>query len=444
MTRPAMIEKHRGEYREGLKKVFRQRINLFSYIALAALTLELILGVTFFRGFLRRDDMPGVIGGIIASAALLATSSFSKTLRSQKVRGFFFSILFVAIAVLAAVAHPELITHLGITLILLALFSSTLLLPWTATETAVIGLVALALYLPVTRKAGTCLTGELYGINAILLAVAATVCTIVKRSETVMRGKDFALQKEIEEKNAAMTKELELASIIHDSLIPKSMTSDAVDIAVVYKPMLSIGGDYAKFHALDKGRFFFMIADVTGHGVSAALLVNRIHTEIENLIRRDLSPGEFLRSLDRFIASDFGKMGIFLSAFCGVLDLAHGVLTYSSYGHPPQILFQRKDKAVVLMESQTFLMGIGMDSNDIHQLKVGFNKGDRIFLFTDGIIEAKSPAGEEFGEARLEEFVKENADLAVTGLNDKLIAELGSFQLDKQYDDIFMVSIEIK
>jgi sigma-B regulation protein RsbU (phosphoserine phosphatase) len=444
MTRFIMAEKFKNGYSVELEKIFRQRINLFACISIGALVLELFLGYLFFKDILSKDDMPGIVGGISVSAALLVTGRFAKTLGRQKARGFFISILLMSIAVLAAAAHPDIMAHLGITLVLIVLFFSALLLPWGAAEALAIGGLAVILFMTITRFTGTFVNNEVYAINATLLAVAGVVCAIVKKGETVMRQTDFAMRMEIEEKNAIMMRELELASTIHRGLIPKSMTSESVDIAVTYKPMLYIGGDYAKFHFLDKDRLFFIISDVTGHGVSAALLVNRVHTETESLIRQELPPGEVLKRLDRFITSDFGKMGIFLSAFCGMLDIKNKTLVYSNYGHPPQILFQRGNKSIVLMKSQTFLMGVGMDSGDIHQIKVSFNKGDRIFLFTDGIIEAKAPSGEEFGEERLEAFIRDNAEADVVSLNTRLISELSAFQHDKQHDDMFMLSIEIK
>jgi sigma-B regulation protein RsbU (phosphoserine phosphatase) len=252
------------------------------------------------------------------------------------------------------------------------------------------------------------------------------------------------LKKEIEEKSKIMVEELEIANKIHSGLMPKSVRTDLVDIAVDYKPMLYMGGDYARFHFIDKEKLAFMIADITGHGVSAALLVNRLHTEIEELLRLKIDPGEMLKRLDRFIKSDFGKMSIFLSAFGGLLDFKSRKLTYSNFGHPPQILYRKADSKIIYMESQTFLMGIGLDDSGVYQMTIDFEKGDKIFLFTDGIIEAKAPSGEMYGNKRFEEFVRQNGALYVADFNEKLMATLKEFQAGEQSDDIFLLSIQIK
>ena len=106
-----------------------------------------------------------------------------------------------------------------------------------------------------------------------------------------------------------------------------------------YLPVYYIGGDYTKFNFLEKDKLIFIITDVTGHGVPAALLVNRIHSEYERLAKEGYSPGELLRELNKFIEEDFGSSGMYLSAFCGLLDFKKMKLTYSNYGHPSQLLF---------------------------------------------------------------------------------------------------------
>ena len=444
MKKNIIPEKFRSEYRAELSRLFHFRINLFCYIAIFAFSAEVILGLIFFRRLLSSKDMPGVIGGMVFSLLLLVTGSISRSLYLQKARAFFFSFLLVLIAVLAATAHPEVISFMGITLILLALFSSVLLMPWNWAETAIIGVFALVNFVWIYRVSGTFVNNEIFGINIVLLSVATFVCALVKRSEAILRKKGFVYQKDIEEKNAIMAKELELAKKIHKSLMPKSIKDDLVDIAVTYKPMFYMGGDYAKFHFVDKNKLIFVLADITGHGVSAALLVNRIHTEIERSIGESLEPGELLKSLDDFINRDFGKMGIFLTAFCGLLDFSEKKLIYSNYGHPPQILLQSKENKIVLMNPQTFLMGIGMEAGNVYNNDVAFEKGDRLILFTDGIIEAKGPEDEFFGRDRLENFAKDNVRLDVVEFNNKLAEEVNRFQSGGQDDDIFLLTIQTK
>jgi len=437
-------ERFREEYKNELRRIFDQRINLFCYIAISAFFIEVVLASFWFRRLLSASDIPGVAGGTILAFIILFSGKFKRRLIIHKIRGFFFSVFLISIAILAAAAHPDVIANLGITLILIGLFASVLLLPWNILETAALGVYTLVSFIGVYEMSNTYVNYEIFGINITLLVTATIICMVVKRSEEIMRQKDFVMKKEIEEKSRIMVEELEIANKIHSGLMPKSVRTDLVDIAVDYRPMLYMGGDYAKFHFIEKDKLVFMIADITGHGVSAALLVNRLHTEIEDLLRLKVDPGEMLKRLDRFIKSDFGKMSIFLSAFGGLLDFKGRKLTYSNFGHPPQILYRKSDSEIIYMESQTFLMGIGMDEGGVYQMTIDFEKGDKIFLFTDGIIEAKAPSGEMYGNKRFEEFVRQHGALYVADFNEKLMEELKEFQNGEQSDDIFLLSIQIK
>lgn len=432
------------EYFSELKKIFYIRTNLLSIIAIAAFSLELVLGLTVFRDILSKKDMPGIIGGISFGVILLATGRLNRSFSLQKGRALIFSLLLLLIASLAALAHPEIIQYLGISLVLFALFASALLFPWTALETCLIGLFALISFIAAYLSAGIFRDGEIFGIETILFGVAVLVAAGAKRSEEILSVKAFLSQKEVEEKSAAMAKELELARKIHAGLMPESFSNEFADIAVTYKPMLYIGGDYARFYFREKSRLLFIVSDVTGHGVSSALLVNRVHTEIERLARDGKGPGDVSKSLADFIERDFGKMGYYLSAFCGELDFDKKRLAYSNHGHPPQILVHSKDDSIEFMESHTFLMGIGMDPDNLYSSEIPFSRGDRLVLFTDGIIEAKDEKGELFGYDALKEFVRSHRSLAAADFNKALLERISAYQNDKQSDDIFLLTIEVK
>lgn len=444
MVKQIIPDRFKDEYRRELARLFYLRINLFCYIAIFTFSLEILLGAIFFKHLLGEKDMPGIASGIIFAVILLITGNITKRLWYQKARAFFFSFLLILIAILAASAHPEIMPFMGIGLVLIALFTSMLLLPWSLIEAVIIGAFALVNFLWIYIACRTFVSMEIFSINAILLFMAIFIAAVAERSEDILRKKNFAAEKEIDEKNSVMAKELELAKKIHKSIIPNSVNHRLADIAVMYKPIFYMGGDYAKFHFVDDDRLLFIVADVTGHGVCCALLVNRVHAEMERLVREDFSPGAILKELDEFINRDFGKMGFFLTAFCGLLDFSNSRLIYSNYGHPPQILLQSREKTIVLMQPQTFLMGIGMDASNIYNNDIAFTRGDRLILFTDGIIEAKNSSKEEFGSRRLEDFTRENSTLDVEEFNKTLIEKLDNFQSGLQDDDIFLLTIQTK
>ena len=445
MIKEIIPDRFKKEYKQELAKLFHLRINLFCYVTIAVFFIEVLLGFILFKHLLGVKDIPGIIGGIAFAIISLLTGNITKKLWYQKARALIFSFLLILIAILAVTAHPEIMSFMGIGLVLIALFMTILLLPWSLIEVVIIGAFTLASFLMVYISSNVLPSAEILGINAILLFVAVFVAIVAEASEDISRRKIFAAGKEIDEKSALMAKELELAKKIHKSIIPHSVNNKLADIAVMYKPMFYMGGDYAKFHFIDNDKLLFIVADVTGHGVCSALLANRVHAEIERLVRGDdLSPGTVLKELDEFINKDFGKMGFFLTAFCGLLDFSSNKLIYSNYGHPPQILLQSKENSIVLMQPQTFLMGIGMDASSIHNNDIAFEPGDRLILFTDGIIEARDSSKQEFGSKRLEDFVQDNNILDVETFNQALIKKLDDFQAGVQDDDIFLLTIQTK
>ncbi len=431
-------------YDAELGRLFYLRVNLFCYITVAAFLIEIAAGLTFFRHIISARDIPGITAGLVCSIALLLTAKLNESLIFHKSRAAVFTILLISIGVLAAPAHPELIQHMGITLILFSFFVSVLLLPWGAKETTAISIFTLILFIWIYRITGAFVGDDIFAINTVILAVALIIGIIVKRSEGILRRKNFLSKKEIEEKNAIMMQELEIARKIQKSIIPHSMQSELADIAVTYQPMFYMGGDYAKFSFTDKEKLIFIMADITGHGVSSALLVNRIHTEIESIMRGHPMPGELLKRLGGFIDQDFGRMGFYLTAFCGMLDFSCQKLVYSNHGHPPQILVQSQENNIIFMDSQTFLMGIGMADERVYDAEVNFRRGDRLILFTDGIVEARNKGGELFGYENLKTFARDNMGLDVNEFNKQLLEKVNNFQWNAQTDDIFLLSIQTK
>jgi sigma-B regulation protein RsbU (phosphoserine phosphatase) len=274
--------------------------------------------------------------------------------------------------------------------------------------------------------------------------MGAILSFAVRKKEAARDVENFVLLKKIEEKNEQMRRELELATRIHKTLIPHSVSTDMVDVAVMYLPMYYIGGDYAKFHSIDKDRFLFVICDVTGHGVSAALLVNRLHTEFERLVRDGKEPGALLKELNDFITKDFGEINMFLSAFCGLLDFKTMKLLYSNHGHPDQYIYRVTKSDIQRLSSDASLLGLPIADENTYQHAVSFSKGDKILLFTDGVLDARNKDGESYGEARLEGFIKSRHALDTGRLNQSLVDELNSFKDGPFTDDIFILSIHIK
>jgi sigma-B regulation protein RsbU (phosphoserine phosphatase) len=339
----------------------------------------------------------------------------------------------------------------------LSAFFISFIIPWQAFEVALVGALHIIGYTSIYAWAVLTAPNPVDVNNLIFvqggyvdglffLVVAIIICMVIRKRDDEGDKKRFALLKEVEAKNMQMAKELALARDVHKTLVPKSTSTQNASIAVSYVPLLAVGGDYATFHVTKEGSLFFLIGDVTGHGIPAALLVNRIYGEIESLVARNTEPGKLMRELDRFVGEHFKHTEMYFSVCSGLLDFKEKTLLYSNYGHPPQILHQNKDNKITLLESQTYLLGIdGSDTGQaIYEGKLRFDNKDRIVLFTDGIIEAKGPDGEMYGMERLEALVKSRSGEQPGTFNSALLEAVDAYRAGPLDDDMFLVTIDIK
>jgi len=331
------------------------------------------------------------------------------------------------------------------------LFTVSFTIPWRPREIIVIFLFHAAAFsqlfmqiCPDPFSGGSAALLQNYYDGMLLIFMGLILCYVLRREESARQAENYLLFKEVESKNAQMQRELELATRIHKTLIPRSISTDRADVAVLYLPMHYIGGDYAKFQFIENDRLVFIIADVTGHGVPAARMVNRLHTEVERLIRERKSPGMLLNELNDLIVRQFEGINMFLSAFAGLLDFREMKLTYSNHGHPAQYIYHIKNSAIARLPSQSSLLGLSGSGPEACEHSIGFDRNDRILLFTDGVTETRNRNGEFYGEDRLERFVKDNCALGVEQLNQCLLEDLDNFKKGDFEDDIFILSIHAK
>jgi len=153
---------------------------------------------------------------------------------------------------------------------------------------------------------------------------------------------------------------LDLARRVQAAIIPKPQRSEWMEVAVAYRPLLGVGGDYAHVHFTTPDVLRVSIGDVTGHGVPAALLANRAHSLIDQLVREELPPDEMLRRLNGLILSSFQQETTFMTFLSAAVDLRQGRVFLSNAGHPPALLLRRQDGVVTVdeYESQCTFLGI--------------------------------------------------------------------------------------
>lgn len=199
----------------------------------------------------------------------------------------------------------------------------------------------------------------------------------------------------------------ELRSIadIQRSLLPaKCPQVPGLDLAVHYRTATRAGGDYYDFFPLPNDRLGVFIADASGHGAPAAVLMAVVHSIAHTRPDPPLRPGEFLTHLNAHLTRRYTKpSGSFVTAFYAVFDPLNATLNYASAGHnPPRLLRAADGFKVALNRAQKLPLGIKTDETYLEQT-VPLLPGDQVVLFTDGVIEAVNPEGDMFGSHRIDE-----------------------------------------
>lgn len=210
----------------------------------------------------------------------------------------------------------------------------------------------------------------------------------------------LALEKE------RLEREMELASQIQKQILPKSTPLlEGFELAGWYRPARHVGGDYYSFLTLSADRLALVVADVTGKGMPAALLVSTVHSAARLLLDR-VGPGpEFMSLLNNHIceSSNSNKFITFLFAW---LDLEAKQISWINAGHNPGLLVRHGGEVVPLPSSGVPLGLIPTVRYRAATLDLG--PGDLVCLYSDGITEAEDPDDEQYGQERLEDLLREN------------------------------------
>jgi sigma-B regulation protein RsbU (phosphoserine phosphatase) len=238
-----------------------------------------------------------------------------------------------------------------------------------------------------------------------------------------------------------LKREVEIARQIQESLLPKEIPKwVGLDIYAFIKPSSSVGGDYYDFLSND-GRYAFLIADVSGHGIGSALLLSSLRSVIRLTYEFAQDIPKLLSSINRIIYNDTSKIGMYSTVFIG--EYRHeGVLVYSNAGHIPPILFRRNDRSI--MELEVHGSPIGLFDNEIYEAsEVRLFSGDVLIAFTDGVTEAKNEKNDFFGLERLKNIIIENCDKSAfeicTAIVDKVMEFKGAAE---QRDDITLLVLK--
>ena len=237
-------------------------------------------------------------------------------------------------------------------------------------------------------------------------------------------------------------KDLNIAKKIQKGILPSyNWKKNLFEVKYIYQPMDEIGGDYYHIAELEDGRIRIILADATGHGIQAALVVMVIQGMYEPFKRGTKLPGEILTEMNKNFVDKYSQLNTFFTCVIIEINPLTKKLYYSSAGHPDMILLH-KDNHDLLHRTGKLM---GWFYSEYKTEVRDFSTDSRIYLFTDGIFEQFNLNLEEFGEDRLLKVLVEKQNTPLVKVVDEVDKQLKAF-LDKSsiQDDITFIGIEIK
>lgn len=274
--------------------------------------------------------------------------------------------------------------------------------------------------------------GRAYGI------ITATDITDQKRTQEELSRKNALLL----ERQHHMEQELLLAERVQQSLAPKGLTWGGVSVEAHYQPASSIGGDYGLVIPGDD-RLDVVVCDVSGHGISSALVANRIYSETMAQIERGEELGSMLRHLNHFAVQNLASSSFYFTVAAVRLYRTRGRLQFAGAGHPPAIIV-RPGQSPCLLESTNMILGLFEDAVDAQSsVETALETGDRVIIYTDGLTENFNSRREMLGVEGHQEIVTEASSLPLAQMKQQILHRVATWRDGHATDDISLVLLEI-
>jgi len=239
-----------------------------------------------------------------------------------------------------------------------------------------------------------------------------------------------------------INKELELAKEFQQRLIPENIPKgDLYDIDTYYKPHFNIGGDYLDFMKFSEDKFSVVIADISGKGVAAALLMSNFQAMLQSLVFQYRDLETFVFALNQAVYR-ITKSDKFITFFIAEINTSTREMTYINAGHYPPLLYNGGE----LRELKTGSSVIGAFEKlpFINEERIKLEHDAFLFCFTDGLVDLKNNAGHYYEESMVKQFLNNNKDLSSSDFNKKLIEEIELFKEEQEYvDDIALLTAKI-
>ena len=260
-----------------------------------------------------------------------------------------------------------------------------------------------------------------------------------KRTEEKLRAANAGL----EERRREIEQDLALATRVQQSLAPKAIRWGGLRVDTFYRPAHKIGGDFGLVAPVEEEHLNVLVCDVSGHGISSALVANRIYSETLALLGSRAPLADMLRQLNSLMIQNVGAPGFFFTLAAARFDRSARSMEFAGAGHPPAMIVQPGAEPR-LLPSRSLILGTLPDAVDADAtLYTELASGDRIVLYTDGITDVFNSRGEMLKVEGVQNIVRETALLPFHEMKQGILNRVAAWRDGPLVDDVSLVLVEV-
>jgi sigma-B regulation protein RsbU (phosphoserine phosphatase) len=275
------------------------------------------------------------------------------------------------------------------------------------------------------------------GQEYVLLIV--TDISAQKRVEEQLRESNAQLEKRQMEIDA----ELSLAARVQQSLAPQSLVWNDVSVEAYYSPARTIGGDFGIVFPHSDEALTILMCDVSGHGIGSALMANRIYSETLHALERKAGPGIMLRRVHDFVHDRLETDGFYFTMAAMRFSSCGRRATFAAAGHPPAILVS--NGCTRLLQSQNGILGCLSETAPTESVdEIELTSGDRLILYTDGLVEVFNHEEEMLGIEGFSQLVLDSAKLPLPEMRQAILDGVAAWRHGPLVDDVSLVIVEVR
>lgn len=275
------------------------------------------------------------------------------------------------------------------------------------------------------------------GQEYVLLIV--TDISAQKRVEEQLRESNALLEK----RHMEMEAELSLAARVQQSLAPQNLVWNDVSVETYYNPARTIGGDFGVVFPHNDEVLTVLMCDVSGHGIGAALMANRIYSEALHQLERKVGPGTLLRHVHDFVHDRIATDGFYFTMAAVRFSQRGRRMAFAAAGHPPAMLASKGH--VRLLDSQNGILGCLSETGPSNSVdEISLEPGDRLVLYTDGLVEVFNHHDDMLGVEGFAQLVLDSAKLPLPEMRQAVLDGVAAWRHGPLADDVSLVIVEVR